>query len=142
MYIEGDITKHFLAWVDFGFFKINHLMRGVDKYIPKRLLDYAYFNDGKIHYTLINKLDISDLDIEYTLKHAPEKVAGYFFITRADQIIVYHKLYSEVLKNFRKSGYADDDQHLVLQCYAKNPSLFSFHVMPWHTALVFFQNEM
>lgn len=140
-YLEGNLSKKYLAWLDFGFFKKDHLKRGADNYIPQRLLDPEYFDTDKINYTVINPITEQDIDVKYTLKNAPERVAGYFFFLRADKLVSYHKLYTDTLTDFRNNGYADDDQHLVLQCYARLPNFFKFHQLPWHTALVKFQNS-
>lgn len=140
-FVRGDVSKSYLAWVDFGFFKKDHLARGPENYVPERLLDETNFETDKVHYTVINPLSEEDLDAAYTLKNAPEKVAGYFFFLRSDRILGYHKLYRETLATFRECGYADDDQHLVIQCYSRLPHLFKFHRLPWHTALVKFQKR-
>ncbi len=137
--VTGDLAKSFLVWVDFGFFKKGHLEKGAENYIPKRLLDSSLFDPHKINYTLINPIEEKDFDIIYTLQNAPEKVAGYFFILRADLMCRYQQLYHTSLSEFREQGYADDDQHLVLRCYRRQPDLFKFHLLPWHTALVRFQ---
>jgi hypothetical protein len=137
--IEGDLIKSYLAWVDFGFFKKDHLLRDKEKYIPQRLLDIDLFDPDKVHYTIIEEINDEDLDVYYTLKNAPEKIAGYFFILRANKIKFYHKLYTRTVKDLRQLNCVDDDQHIVLQCYARCPNLFEFHKIPWHTALVNFQ---
>jgi hypothetical protein len=130
---------NYIVWVDFGFFKSNHLKMGTEKYIPQRFLDYRKFDSEKVNYTVINPLCFEDFDIVYTLKNAPEKIAGYFFILRADIMIQYQSLYHSVLLEFNENGYADDDQHLVLRCFEKQPNFFNFLKLPWHTALVYFQ---
>ncbi len=137
--VTGDLAKNFLAWVDFGFFKKGHLEKGAENYIPKRLLDSSLFDPHRINYTLINPIEGRDFEIFYTLQNAPEKVAGYFFILRADLMCRYQQLYQTALSEFRAQGYADDDQHLVLRCYWRQPDLFKFRLLPWHTALVKFQ---
>jgi len=139
--IEGDLTKSYLAWLDFGFFKKDHLLKGRERYVPERLLDPTLFDADKVNYTIVNEIKELDLDVHYTLKNAPEKVAGYFFILRSDKISSYHSLYLTTLKDLRQNHVVDDDQHVVLQCYARSPNLFKFHQIPWHTALVKFQNR-
>ena len=123
----------FYTWVDFGYFKKN-------EYIPDCLVDISLLKKDRVNYTLINPLDVNDNNIVYTLKNAPEKIAGYFFSGRGDIIDIYNSLYYLTLTEFQLHGYADDDQHLVLRCYNNCPELFEFHMLgAWHIALVKFQ---
>jgi len=39
----------------------------------------------------------------------------------------YQALYHETLEYFQDNNIADDDQHLALRCYFKNPNLFKLH---------------
>jgi hypothetical protein len=133
--IKSKKIKHkYYCWVDFGFFKL-------EKNIPTRLLDINKFNLETINYTLLNHIDDRDKDILYTLHHAPEKVGGFFFFGRDDKLKEYQKLYHEILNYFQNTlNIADDDQHLVLQCYFKNPSVFTKnYLVEWHSDLEKYQ---
>jgi hypothetical protein len=52
-------------------------------------------------------------------------------------------LYHEILNYFQNTlNIVDDDQHLVLQCYFKNPSLFTMHYLGrWHSVLREYQQK-
>jgi len=133
--IKSKKIKHkYYCWVDFGFFKL-------EKNIPKKLLDINKFNLETVNYTLLNHIDDRDKDILYTLHCAPEKVGGFFFFGRDDKLKEYQKLYHEILHYFQNTlNIADDDQHLVLQCYFRNPSLFTMHYLgEWHSVLEKYQ---
>lgn len=132
--INNTSEFNYYAWVDFGFFKSKDL-------IPSKLIDINKLQLDKINYTLINPIDENDKNILYTLKYAPEKVGGFFFFGRKDKLLEYQILYHEVFNWFQNDlKIADDDQHLVLQCYFKKSELFSLHCLyEWHKAFVHFQ---
>jgi len=135
--IENNLSdKNIFCWVDFGFFN-NHLN------IPKHLLDISLFDLNKINYTLINPIETQDLDIFYTLKNAREVIGGFFFIGTKSKLLEYQQLYHSTLKTFQSMKIADDDQHLVLQCFNSNPNLFSFNKnnFGWHKVLVANQKQ-
>ena len=130
------INYDYYCWVDFGFFKLK-------ENIPEKLLDINNFNLQTINYTLINHIDDMDKNIYYTLKLAPEKIGGYFFLGHRNKLKEFQKLYHEILNYFQNTlNIVDDDQHLVLQCYFKNPSLFSMHYLgKWHHVLYKYQQK-
>ena len=135
--INENITdKNYYSWVDFGFFKLS-------ENIPLRLLDVGYFNTETINYMCIDPLDENDNNILYTLRIAPEKIGGFFFFGRKDKLLEYQKLYHETLNWFQNElGIADDDQHLALWCYFKNPQLFTLHVhYKWHKVFKYYQKQ-
>ena len=132
-----DYVKNisYFAWVDFGFFS-------KPQNIPKSLLDINKFDKNKINYTLINSITKEDNDIIYTLKVAPEKIGGFFFLGRRDVLKQYRLLYHEVLDYYQNIvKICDDDQALALCCYFKNPDLFSFNDKNFGWHMVFKANE-
>ena len=122
--------NQYFSWIDFGYFS-------KEQNIPIRLLDINKLEKDKINYSLINPIEKQDFDINYTLTNAPEVVGGFWFFGPKDGMISYQKLYMDVFLEFQNNCIADDDQHLVLQCYHKNPDLFSFvkHIYGWHKIL-------
>ena len=119
------------CWVDFGFFS-------KEENIPYRLLDISKFDLNCVNYTLINPIEKRDNDIFYTLKEAPEKIGGFFFLGVKEKLFEYQELYHTILNNFQNMyEIADDDQHVALQCYFHHPSLFSFNTknFGWHKVL-------
>jgi hypothetical protein len=130
------INYDYYCWVDFGFFKLK-------ENIPEKLLDINKFNLQTINYTLINTIDDLDKNVYYTLKYAPEKIGGYFFLGHRNKLKEFQKLYHEILNYFQNTlNIVDDDQHLVLQCYFKNPSLFTMHYLGrWHSVLREYQQK-
>jgi hypothetical protein len=129
-----ELSYEYYCWVDFGFFNLK-------TNIPEKLLDVNLFNLETINYTLLNEITEKDKDIYYTLQYAPEKIGGYFFLGRKDKLKEYQILYHKILDYFQNVlNIADDDQHLSLQCYFKNPSLFTLHYTGvWHNVLVKYQ---
>lgn len=121
------------CWVDFGYC-------GNDSITPEKLLDVNKLDKSKINYTLINQFNITDLDIDYTLIFAPEKIGGFFFYGDRESMKEYQKLYHKIHEELQNIGVVDDDQHLAQRCYFTNPSLFHLHYLGgWHLALKHFQ---
>jgi hypothetical protein len=128
--------NQYFSWVDFGYFSKQ-------QNIPVRLLDINKLDKDRINYSLINPIEKQDFDINFTLMNAPEVVGGFWFFGPKDAMISYQKLYMEVFLKFQDDCIADDDQHVVLQCYHKNPDLFSFvkHLYGWHKILKLYQKQ-
>lgn len=130
-----SIPSEFFCWVDFGYFSR-------EENIPENPLDVKLFDKDRINYTLINPVTPEDSNTFYTLQNAPEKIGGFFFFGRRDVMAEYQNLYHTVHKVYQNIGIVDDDQHIALQCYFVNPTLFALHhAGGWHKALVFFQNS-
>ncbi len=134
--IEASKLKNseFFCWIDFGYFALKER-------IPLNLVDINKLDKNRINYTLINPIDNRDSDVLYTLRNAPERIGGFFFFGERNVLKEYQELYHFVLKEFQYDyNIADDDQHLVLRCYVKQPDLFALHYLGgWHRALCHFQ---
>jgi hypothetical protein len=125
----------YFAWSDFGYFQ------SLDR-IPERSLDITKFNLEKINFQGMSELSSQDFDIMYTLTHAPERVGGFFYIGNPNQLLEYQELYHQVCKEFHDMGIVDDDQHIMIQCIAKQPSLFAVpNLRAWHVTYLYYQKD-
>jgi len=124
----------YFAWIDFGYFQLPQR-------IPQRLLDTTLLNNERINYTTIQPYQPLYSNILYTLRYAPECIGGFFFFGSREKMIEYRQLYHQVLAMFQEQyAIADDDQHIALVCYTKQPELFTLHNLGgWHRALTHFQ---
>jgi hypothetical protein len=130
------IDYQYMTWIDFGYFG------GDSKRIPVHLLDINKFDLDKINYSLVHQIDDRDKDIIYTLKEAPYKIGGFFFFGHRNVIRSYQELYHSTHKELQEQGIVDDDQHIALRCYFKNPNLFKMHHLGWYNrAMVYFQKN-
>lgn len=129
-YIEAE----YYCWVDFGYFKLR-------ENIPSRPLDLEKLALDKINLQLLNPLTDLDRDIFYTIRFAPERIAGAFVFGSKDKFLEYQTLYHEIHDEFHSLGLVDDDQHLAMRCYFKKPDLFALHQHYWSRSLVVFQKE-
>ncbi|MDC3332862.1 hypothetical protein OAV62_01330 [bacterium] len=128
------VGSDYFCWVDFGYFKL-------EENIPHRPLDLNKLHLDRINLQLVSSLDDRDRDIIYTMKHAPERVAGAFVFGRRDKFLEYQTLYHTIHEKFHDMGLVDDDQHLALQCYFTKPELFIFHKHYWSKSLIVFQKD-
>jgi hypothetical protein len=135
--IENNMTSNdYLAWVDFGYFKISDN-------IPNKLLDIEKFHKDRINYTILNPISEAEKDPIFVLQQALENIAGYMFLGRKDILLKYQKVYHNALHYYQYTlGIADDDQALALYCCWQNPDLFHFFYIPkWHKGLVMLQKS-
>jgi hypothetical protein len=115
-------NNQLICWIDFGYY--NSILHNNLKEFPYAELDLNKFNLNKLNFYLRNKITIQDTNIEYTLNSAPEVFTGSFFAGNINVMKELHKLYGEVLDEFIENKISDDDQHVYLRCYLKNPNIF------------------
>ncbi|AYV77182.1 MAG: HtrL protein family-containing protein [Barrevirus sp.] len=117
----------FYAWTDFGYFKYI-------ENVPEKPININKFDKTKLTFSTVNPIEPSDKDIIFTLTYAPSRIDGGFFFGSIAIMKQFQKMYHDVLIYFQKNNFADDDQHIVLQCYFRNPSLFKLYVAEWSRA--------
>lgn len=133
--LNTDLTSaDFICWTDFGFFSRK-------ENIPKRLLNLGHFDRDSINYTLVNPVEDIDRDVYYTLRYAPEKVGGFFFIGRPQIMYQYQRAYHKSLKDYRDKNICDDDQAMTLHTYFENPGLITFNTREYGWHRVYKANE-
>jgi len=126
-------NAEYFCWVDFGYFK-------EPSYIPNQLIDLNYFDKTKINYSLVENIDERDKDIFYTMRVAPDRIGGFFFLANRENVLLFQKLYHEMHDYFHGRNIVDDDQHIVLRVYFKYPELFKLHSLGgWHKILKEYQ---
>jgi hypothetical protein len=93
-------------------------------------------------FCLRNTLDGKDKDMIYTLIYAPEKFTGCFFAGPSNLMIKMQQLYHECLNELYDHNISDDDQHIYLRCFFKEPKLFNLYLdeTKWPKALCYFEN--
>lgn len=134
--IKQNLSKadHY-AWTDFGHFQHSSL-------VPESGLDLNKFDLTKINYTGPSPLTKDDFNITYTLTQAPERIGGAFYLASKEKMFEYQELYHKVHQHFHDLGIVDDDQHIAIQCYFREPSKFKLFVVGGmlHTYLFFQKN--
>lgn len=109
-------NSEYFCWIDFGY--VN---------FPSNPIDINRLQKNKINYNLINPIDLRDRDIIYTVKYAPERIGGGFFFGSRSKLKEYQQLYHKTHLWFQNNNIVDDDQHIALRCYFKQPDLFYLH---------------
>lgn len=126
-------TADYYAWSDFGYFQDP-------RNIPKRDLDISKFDLEKVNFQAMSILTTKDSDRMYTLVNAPERIGGFFYLGHPDKLLEYQKLYHTICHEFHDMGIVDDDQHIMIQCYFRNPQLFHvWNLGGWHLVYLCFQ---
>ena len=128
LYISENYPEfEYYAWSDFGDFQNYQLTKSI------KLNDH-HFPKDQIMYQSLRKIKNDDINLYYNLFFAPSIICGSFFVGNKYSISIFHSLYHKILiSKFHNNNIVDDDQHIVLQCYFKNPKLFSFFVhSEWH----------
>ena len=129
----------FICWSDFGYF--NSILHNNSKLYPVAKLGINNFNLNKLSFCLRNKLDENDNDMFYTFINAPEKFTGSFFSGSINLMIELQELYHKSLEELHANNISDDDQHLYLRCFKKNPDIFELYLSnnEWPKALIYFE---
>ena len=135
--IDNNLTNSpLIAWTDFGFFSDKSK-------IPTAKFDISKVIKDKINYCSINNYIPNDsLDIYNEIANPHEIIGGFFFISTKEKHLEFNNLYHKVLnEEFYDNNLVDDDQHIVLRCFFRNPDLFYFHNTGWHGTFLHFQEE-
>jgi hypothetical protein len=129
----------FICWSDFGYF--NSILHNNHCEYPLNHLDITKFNPNKLTFCLRNKLDNKDEDIIYTLVNAPETFTGSFFAGPYNLMLKLQKLYHTSLKELYNNNISDDDQHIYLRCFLKEPNIFNLYLdsCQWPKGLCYFE---
>jgi GR25 family glycosyltransferase involved in LPS biosynthesis len=129
----------FICWSDFGYF--NSILHNNPSEYPINHLDITKFNPNKLSFCLRNKLDNKDKDTIYTLVNAPERFTGSFFAGSATLMIKLQELYHISLKELYSNNISDDDQHIYLRCFLKEPNIFNLYLdsCQWPKGLCYFE---
>lgn len=139
---NGYVDKHdLICWCDFGYYN-SILNSNCDKY-PYSNVDLRKLNHNKLNFCLRNKICPQDLSMEYTLVNAPDVFTGSFFAGNIDKMNELYYLYHDCLDELYNHNISDDDQHVYLRCFIKNPQLFELFLSndKWPEALTFFQHN-
>lgn len=129
--LESYRNNDMFCWIDFGIFNILQ---------SPSSLSFTKLNPNKLNFCLRNKLNNNDKDIKYTLIHAPEKFTGTFFAGNIELMKKLQILYHDEIKYFRDNNIADDDQHIFMRCFFKNPDLFTLYLSEnkWPESMIYF----
>jgi len=129
----------FICWSDFGYF--NSILHNNPSEYPINHLDITKFNPNKLSFCLRNKLDNKDKDTIHTLVNAPERFTGSFFAGSATLMIKLQELYHISLKELYNNNISDDDQHIYLRCFLKEPNIFDLYLdsCQWPKGLCYFE---
>ena len=131
-----------ICWCDSGYHK--SILHNNPFEFPYSNLDSNKFNDDKLNFCLRNKITENDKNINYTLINAPEVFTGSFFSGNIDLMNKLYSLYHECLDDMYNLNIADDDQHVYLRCFLKQPQLFELFLSldKWPEALNYFQKSI
>ena len=129
----------FICWSDFGYF--NSILHNNPSEYPINHLDITKFNPNKLSFCLRNKLDNKDKDTIHTLVNAPERFTGSFFAGSDTLMIKLQELYHISLKELYSNNISDDDQHIYLRCFLKEPNIFNLYLdsCQWPKGLCYFE---
>jgi len=141
--IDNGLLKNddLICWCDSGYYK-SILNDKIERY-PYSNLDTNKFNHDKLNFCLRNRITNNDTNLYYTLINAPEVFTGSFFAGTIQSLNRLYTLYHECLDEMYNNNISDDDQHVYLRCFLKEPGLFELFlsVDKWPQALCYFQKN-
>jgi protein YibB len=134
-------SSDFFCWTDFGYF--SAILKNEKENYPKSILNPSLINYDKITFFLRNKIAEQDENPIYTLINSPEKFTGSFWCGNSKNLKILHNLYHSSLREMIDKNIADDDQHLYLRCFLKNPEIFQLYLSEkeWPRALKYLQKN-
>jgi len=139
--IDNSLIKEneFICWCDIGYY-YSILHNNCDEF-PYAELDLNKFNLQKMNFCIKNMIFNEDTNMFYTVVNSPEIFTGCFFAGNTESMLQYHKLYHISLDELYENNLSDDDQHIALRCYLKQPDLFHLSIFYncWPQALTYFQ---
>ena len=139
--INNNLIKKddLICWSDFGYF--NSILHNNPNKYPLFSIDIQKFNINKLSFCLRNKLNNLDEDMIYTLLNAPEKFTGSFFAGPGNLMVKLQELYHQSLNELYINNISDDDQHIYLRCFLKEPQLFNLYLdsTKWPEGLNYFE---
>lgn len=129
----------FICWTDFGY---HYSVYGKNFYkFPNNTIDIRKLNQEKINFCLHNKILQEDFNPYFTLVNAKVTFTGGFFGANQENMLKLYELYHECLNDFYSNNLSDDDQHIYLRCFIKNPNMFELYLSEyfWPESLTYFQ---
>lgn len=135
------INTPYTVWCDFGYFKsqCNNLSE-----FPKNTLDVNLFTENKITFIIRQQINVKFIDMYYMLVHAQDVFTGTFYGGPTKLMHTLQTLYHDCVNELYNNCISDDDQHIYLRCYIKNPNLFDLFLSPtveWPKGLSIFQKK-
>ena len=83
-----------------------------------------------------------DSDIYFTLLYAYDLFIGAFYAGPTSKMEYFQNLYHNSVIELYNHSVSDDDQHVYIRCYLKDPELFNLCIFNcWTQALIVFQKE-
>lgn len=126
-----------VAWTDFGY---HFSVYGPQGPFPNQTI--RLLNTDKLTFCLVQPPTKEDADVGHTLTVARPTFTGGFFGGPQDLLLELHTLYHTCLDVFYTCGIADDDQHIYLRCWLRQPELFQLYLKApedaWPQALSYF----
>jgi protein YibB len=137
---NGFINTYYTAWSDFGYFSTYHKD---GESLPTETIDTNKLDPNKITICLRREIIEDDKDMFFTLLFAYELFIGAFYAGPTHIMEGFKDIYHDCVEELYRNGISDDDQHVYIRCYMKNPDIFnlSIHRGDWPKALTYFQGE-
>ena len=132
------IKTEFVCWSDFGYH--SSIIQDKSRF-PINVLDISKFNNQKINMCLKNKVE--KYTPEFIVQNAPDIFTGSLYGLPVNLIPQFQELYHTSLDELYSLGISDDDQHVLLRCFYKNPDLFQLYLSEnkWPDGLNYFQKN-
>ena len=141
--INNNLIKEdsFICWSDFGYF--YSILQNNPNIYPLLPIDIQKFNTNKLSFCLRDKLNNLDENMIHTLVQAPEKFTGSFFAGSRNLMVKLQELYHLSLNELYTNNISDDDQHIYIRCFLKEPELFNLYLDSTQVpkGLIYFQKS-
>ena len=124
---NGFILTKYTLWSDFGYFNTQHACN--EDTFHKSVIDETKFVKDRLTFFLRNSLIENDKDALYTLVIAREVFTGTVYGGQTELFLSLQTHYHKAVDELHSKFIVDDDQHMYIRCYVKNPTLFDLRVI-------------
>ena len=116
------VDDEFIFWSDFGYY--NSILDNKRESFPTNILDLKKFNPKKINCMIRDNILPEDNNMINILLSGKVTLIGTFFGGPVNIMKQFQDLYHSCLEELYINNISDDDQHVLLRCYLKNPDFF------------------
>jgi hypothetical protein len=120
-YIEDE----YVFWTDFGYY--HSILHDDPTLFPTKILDITKINKKKINCMIRDIILPEDNNIIEVVLSGKVSITGTFYGGSVSIMKEFQNLYHSCVEELHYHNIVDDDQHVLLRCYFKNPEFFELY---------------
>lgn len=122
---NGYVNDKYVFWSDFGYY--HSILDNNKTFFPNTILDTRKFSPTKINCMIRDNILPQDNNILDIALSGKVTIIGTFYGGHISIMKQFQELYHSCLEELYSNNISDDDQHVLLRCYLKNPDFFQLY---------------